>query len=92
MATQERYFELYRRSRCVHALPSLSQLDLTHPRDSIGLALVESLDDLIKSGHLNPQLALKVLMQVRSLHQLQSELTDTGVSSTSRPRRFSLLL
>jgi hypothetical protein len=30
------------------------------------MALVQALDELIRSGHLSPQLALKVLMQVSS--------------------------
>ncbi|SCV66900.1 BQ2448_5546 [Microbotryum intermedium] len=32
-------------------------------RSSLGLALMESLDELIQSGHLSPQLALKLLAQ-----------------------------
>jgi hypothetical protein len=32
--------------------------------NSIGLALVRALDDLITSGHLTPQVAIKVLQQV----------------------------
>ena len=32
--------------------------------DSIGIALTDSLDELITSGHINPQLAMKVLSQV----------------------------
>ena len=31
---------------------------------SIGLALIDSLDELIQSGHINPQLAMRVLAQV----------------------------
>lgn len=34
-------------------------------QSSLGQALIESLDDLISSGHINPQLAMKVLTQVR---------------------------
>ncbi|ORZ25301.1 transcription initiation factor IIA, gamma subunit, helical domain-domain-containing protein [Absidia repens] len=30
-------------------------------RSSIGMALTDSLDELIQSGHLNPQLAMRVL-------------------------------
>jgi transcription initiation factor TFIIA small subunit len=33
-------------------------------RRSIGMALVDSLDELIQAGHINPQLALKILAQV----------------------------
>jgi transcription initiation factor TFIIA small subunit len=29
---------------------------------SIGMALTDSLDELIQSGHINPQLAMKVLV------------------------------
>lgn len=32
--------------------------------NSIGLALIDSLDELIQSGHINPQLAMRVLAQV----------------------------
>eukprot|EP00920_Eleutheroschizon_duboscqi_P011537 GHVT01027658.1.p1 GENE.GHVT01027658.1~~GHVT01027658.1.p1 ORF type:complete len:115 (-),score=5.11 GHVT01027658.1:87-431(-) len=32
-------------------------------RSSVGMALTDALDELIQSGHINPQLALKVLMQ-----------------------------
>ncbi|EOQ98986.1 hypothetical protein E3P92_03038 [Wallemia ichthyophaga] len=32
-------------------------------RSSIGIALTDSLDELITSGHINPQLAMKVLSQ-----------------------------
>lgn len=31
---------------------------------SIGIALTDSLDELITSGNINPQLAMKVLQQV----------------------------
>lgn len=34
------------------------------PCRSIGLALIDSLDELIQSGHINPQLAMRVLAQV----------------------------
>ncbi|CEQ40887.1 SPOSA6832_02571, partial [Sporobolomyces salmonicolor] len=34
-------------------------------RSSLGNALVEALDELINSGHINPQLALMTLTQVR---------------------------
>ncbi|KAG0343860.1 Transcription initiation factor IIA small chain (TFIIA 13.5 kDa subunit) [Podila humilis] len=32
-------------------------------KSSIGLALIDSLDELIQSGHINPQLAMRVLAQ-----------------------------
>ncbi|KAG0225000.1 Transcription initiation factor IIA small chain (TFIIA 13.5 kDa subunit) [Actinomortierella wolfii] len=32
-------------------------------KTSIGLALIDSLDELIQSGHINPQLAMRVLSQ-----------------------------
>jgi Transcription initiation factor IIA, gamma subunit, helical domain len=34
-------------------------------RTSIGLALADALDELIKAGQIDPQLALKVLANVR---------------------------
>ena len=34
------------------------------PRFSIGMALTDSLDELITSGAITPQLAMKVLQQV----------------------------
>jgi transcription initiation factor TFIIA small subunit len=34
---------------------------------SIGMALTDSLDELITSGQITPQLAMKVLLQVRLL-------------------------
>ena len=34
---------------------------------SLGLALTDALDELIQSGHINPQLALTVLKQVSNL-------------------------
>ncbi|CAH1766549.1 5441_t:CDS:2 [Entrophospora sp. SA101] len=37
-------------------------------RSSIGIALTESLDDFIQTGQITPQLAMKVLLQVRHLH------------------------
>jgi len=43
------------------------------PTHRLGNALVESLDELIQSGHINPQLALRVLNQVSdSLAELVS--------------------
>ncbi|KAK9686033.1 Transcription initiation factor IIA subunit 2 [Basidiobolus ranarum] len=32
-------------------------------RSTLGMALTDSLDELIQSGHMNPQLAMKVLVQ-----------------------------
>ncbi|RUP44019.1 transcription initiation factor IIA, gamma subunit, helical domain-containing protein, partial [Jimgerdemannia flammicorona] len=32
-------------------------------RSSLGMALTDSLDELIQTGHMNPQLAMKVLTQ-----------------------------
>jgi hypothetical protein len=37
---------------------------------SLGLALTDALDELIQSGHINPQLALAVLKQVRESSNL----------------------
>jgi transcription initiation factor TFIIA small subunit len=36
------------------------------PVHRLGSALVEALDELIQSGHINPQLALQTLNQVSS--------------------------
>lgn len=33
----------------------------------LGIALFEALDELIQSGHINPQLAMRVLNQVSAL-------------------------
>ena len=45
--------------------PGLSLSDGAHAvLCRLGNALVESLDELIQSGHINPQLALRVLNQV----------------------------
>lgn len=60
MANAQNYFELYRRSRCVVE----SAVYETNNSVSIGIALTDSLDELITSGHINPQLAMKVLSQV----------------------------
>ncbi|EIM19281.1 transcription initiation factor iia small chain, partial [Wallemia mellicola CBS 633.66] len=48
MNNNQNYFELYRRSRLVLY---------------VGIALTDSLDELITSGHINPELAMKVLTQ-----------------------------
>lgn len=53
------FYQLYRRSSCVSRC---SAPPLTARR--LGNALFEALDELIQSGHINPQLALKVLNQV----------------------------
>jgi transcription initiation factor TFIIA small subunit len=42
---------------------------------SIGMALTDSLDELIQSGHINPQLAMRVLMTFdRSISEALSQL------------------
>ncbi len=40
---------------------------MTKEISSIGMALTDSLDELITSGAITPQLAMKVLQQVRTL-------------------------
>lgn len=57
----QNYFELYRRSR--YSVQPKKRAYLIYP-SSIGIALTDSLDELITSGHINPQLAMKVLSQV----------------------------
>ncbi|KAG9319719.1 hypothetical protein KVV02_008333 [Mortierella alpina] len=41
----------------------MSQFYEHYRKSSIGLALIDSLDELIQSGHINPQLAMRVLAQ-----------------------------
>jgi hypothetical protein len=59
------YYEFYRGSSYVvlfHLFPCC--LQKTPWRFSIGMALTDSLDELITSGAITPQLAMKVLQQV----------------------------
>jgi transcription initiation factor TFIIA small subunit len=59
------YYEFYRGSSYVvhvHLSPCCRQK--TPWRFSIGMALTDSLDELITSGAITPQLAMKVLQQV----------------------------
>ncbi|OBZ80592.1 Transcription initiation factor IIA subunit 2 [Choanephora cucurbitarum] len=43
--------------------------------NSIGMALTDSLDELIQSGHINPQLAMRVLMTFdRSISEALSQI------------------
>ncbi|EFP82144.1 Transcription initiation factor IIA small chain (TFIIA 13.5 kDa subunit) [Puccinia graminis f. sp. tritici] len=59
-------------------------------RSSLGLALTDALDELIQSGHINPQLALTVLKQFDKSAsqvlstQLRSKCTVKGHLSTYR--------
>ncbi|KAH8926591.1 transcription initiation factor IIA, gamma subunit [Atractiella rhizophila] len=81
--------------------PESSQAAATNPtgtpfyelyrRSTIGVALMDSLDELIQSGHINPQLALKVLHQfdraaaaALSTNQTKSKATIKGHLSTYR--------
>lgn len=58
------YYEFYRGSRCAFlAWEARNRTD----RRSIGTALTDSLDELITSGDIPPQLAMRVLQQVLSL-------------------------
>jgi len=58
------------------------------PDGSIGMALTDSLDELITSGAITPQLAMKVLMQVCTSSFLYAALGASWMafesSSTSR--------
>jgi len=45
-------------------------------RTSIGIALTDALDELVSSGQVDPQLALKVLANVQSLLQLRLNITN----------------
>jgi transcription initiation factor TFIIA small subunit len=52
----------------------------------LGNALFEALDELIQSGHINPQLALKVLNQVSpSLNEVKLVPTQENLKDGSRP-------
>lgn len=42
-------------------------------RSSAGMALTDALDELIESGHITPQLARKVVEEVRSVRPSQSD-------------------
>jgi transcription initiation factor TFIIA small subunit len=42
----------------------MSQYYELYRSSTLGLALTDSLDELIQSGQINPQLAMRVLMQV----------------------------
>jgi len=48
-----------------------------YQRTSVGLALADALDELIKAGQIDPQLALKILANVGpdGIHFLSSSLT-----------------
>lgn len=58
------YYEFYRGSSCVYWHQAVYATNRTVL--SIGMALTDSLDELITSGAITPQLAMKVLQQVRS--------------------------
>lgn len=57
-------------------------MKLTFP--SIGTALTDSLDELITSGDIPPQLAMRVLQQVCMVVTDLQVVTDTAFSLTSR--------
>ena len=57
------YYEFYRGSSYVLMLFAIVGAD-SRPIYSIGMALTDSLDELITSGAITPQLAMKVLQQV----------------------------
>lgn len=58
------YYEFYRGSSYVLSSISPMLLQKKPWRFSIGMALTDSLDELITSGAITPQLAMKVLQQV----------------------------
>jgi len=39
-------------------------------RSSLGMALTDTLDELIQDGHIDPQIAMKVLAQVRKIFEV----------------------
>lgn len=58
------YYEFYRGSSYVTTPPVLPLLLTLLTAYRIGMALTDSLDELITSGAITPQLAMKVLQQV----------------------------
>lgn len=56
------YYEFYRGSSYVPSCPTETCVE--RAISSIGMALTDSLDELITSGAITPQLAMKVLQQV----------------------------
>lgn len=56
-------YELYRRSRYIAlgGLPSAQNTELTLWLPSIGSTLIDSLDELVHLGRIEPQLAMKIL-------------------------------
>jgi transcription initiation factor TFIIA small subunit len=58
------FYEIYRRSRyCANFATSNNMLQLlTNAQSSIGMALTDTLDDLIKDRRIEPQLAMKILV------------------------------
>jgi hypothetical protein len=42
----------------------MAQYEL-YRRSTVGIALTDTLDDLIEGGHLDPQVAMRILAQVR---------------------------
>lgn len=62
MANERNFYELYRTSRFVHTIMILfiTKRRLTTLR-SIGVALTDTLDDLISNNQIEPQLAMKII-------------------------------
>jgi hypothetical protein len=60
---------------------------------SIGMALTDSLDELIQSGHINPQLAMRVLMTFdRSISEALSQIVKNKATIKVKEReRFPLV-
>lgn len=70
------YYEFYRGSSCVSFTFVMEPELLTQRR--IGMALTDSLDELITSGAITPQLAMKVLQQVRGCATRSASLCVSG--------------
>lgn len=60
------YYELYRKSRLGPLRLCTVQYSDFWGINSIGIALMDALDELIQSGLITPQLAIKILQQVRA--------------------------
>ncbi|KAI5476450.1 hypothetical protein MNV49_007763 [Pseudohyphozyma bogoriensis] len=90
-AGQPPFYQLYRKSSYVSLRVRLWLVLLAHSSMCrLGNALFESLDELIQSGHINPQLAVKVLNQfdkaasLTLASQLKTKCSAKGKMSTYR--------
>lgn len=55
------YYELYRGSRYSPSTTLVATETLTAVLHSIGMSLIDTLDDLVHSGRIEPQTAMKVI-------------------------------